>query len=175
MILALIQPLEAEPVLVEGSTSPDGKLALYYEHDAAAHACAENAAEHRGKSLRTAERRLGQGKAIRVVGRHHGEAEVRFEVIAQPRAIEALRVGILERAGVRIDHARRAHADPGRQRQAALRRERLYEPPDLLANMFVALLRFGRYAHAAQRPVQRGGIEYRALDLRAAEVDAPEM
>jgi hypothetical protein len=35
--------------------------------------------------------------------------------------------------------------------------------------------RFGRKAQAANRAIQRGGIENNALDLRAAEIESPEM
>ena len=70
--------------------------------DAAADAGTEDGAEHDVGAACRAVGRLGQGEAVGVVGQAYLAAERGLEVTAQRAADQAGRIGVLDRAGIRL-------------------------------------------------------------------------
>ena len=87
-------------------------------NDPAADAGSKNDAEDGPLARRRTVGRLGEGKAIRVVGKAHRPAEGRLQVARQRAAIQPGGVCVLDKTRRRRDRA--GHADPDRGRRADL-------------------------------------------------------
>ena len=105
------------------------------DHHAAAHAGAQDDAEYDAAAGRCAVARLGDGKAIGVVGQPHLAAQPALEVGPQRPAVQPRRVGVLDQAGGGRDRAGMGDAD--RAARAGLAFEAGDEVDDRLDVLFI--------------------------------------
>jgi hypothetical protein len=145
------------------------------EHPAAADARAQDHAEHDLVAARCAERGLGEGEAVRVVGEPDGDAQRDAQILAERTAIEARGVRVLHEAGA-TRHAA-GHPDPdGRHRgKARLVRQLEGERGEPREDRLVPFVALGGDAapHELDRYAVVDGHDG-PFDLRAAEVDAED-
>ena len=92
------------------------------DHDAAAHSGTEDDAEDGAAAGGRAVDRLGQRKAIGVVGEAHRAAERGLDIAAERPAVEPGRIGVLHQSGSGDDRAGNADADRSGRADLALQR-----------------------------------------------------
>ena len=144
----------------------DQRLAL--DHDAAAHAGAQDDAEHDRPAAARAVGRLGDGKAVGVVRQPHLVAlQQALEVAIERMAVQLRGVGVLDQAGGGRDRAGMADADAAARAHLGL--ELAHHGGHAVDGRFVAALR-RRHAHAGA--FLAAVVEDDALDFRAPEIDA---
>ncbi len=144
------------------------------DDDSATHAGAHDEAGDDRAPAGRSERRFGERKAVGVVGDAHLRAQRRREIVPQGPTVEADRVAVLHQPGRRFDGARCADADDLRAHVTTGVCHRLDQRAHALHDVLVAALAFRRPAQAKHRSLGLCGIENHALELGAAEIDAPD-
>ena len=137
------------------------------DHHAAAHAGAQDDAEHDAAAGGRAIARFGNGKAVGVVGQAHLAAQPALEVGLERPAVQARRVGVLHQAGGRRDRAGMGDADRAARARLALE---LGDQIDDRLDVF--LVGAGRRRHAQALAFDAAFVEHQALDFGTAEIDA---
>src|SRR5262249_35851410 len=141
------------------------------DHDAAAHAGAEDHAEDDARAGRGAVGGLGEREAVGVVGDAHRAPEPRFEILPERPPVEPSGIAVADEPGRRRDRARSADAD--RAARAELGLGGGDEPADRLDGAGIIFAR-RRDAPAQQLALAAAlaRAERHDLDLGPAEVDA---
>jgi hypothetical protein len=111
--------------------------------------------------------RLGQRKAIGVIGEAHRTPERRFEVAAERAADQPGRVGVLDEAGARDERPR--NTDPDRRAAAELRFDAVHQGRHRRDRAGIVARR-GRDPPARMEAAI--SVDGRGFDLGAAEIDA---
>ena len=132
-------------------------------HDAAAHAGAEDRAEHHRGARGGAVDRLRKRKAVGVVREAHFAVEAAFEVVLEAPAVEGRVVGVDHAAAARMNRARHADAHPAAPAGFFLGVED--HAGEFLQRDVVPGARGGR---ALPHDLAAAIVEYRDLDLGAA-------
>ena len=135
------------------------------DHDTAAHAGAQNHAEHDRFAGPGTIARLGQGKTVGVIGHADFAIEPGFKISLEGLTVQPERVGIAHRPRRRTDRAGMAKPDPGRP---VLRLQIAHHAGDRIQRRFIPT-RCGKALPSLQAP---GLVHHRGFRLGSAQIDS---